>query len=175
MKRIIIAYPIKNTAEQFKTLLEENGYYVSHICATGASVLRIAGSLREGIVICASLLRDMSAATLSENLSPDFDIIAITKGETEYYSDGIISLCLPIDISDLLSAVSVLQSSSGSFSRRDSSEREIIDNAKAVLMNMKNLTEQEAHSYLQQQSMITRKNLLDVAGEVILEFKQIGD
>ena len=68
MKSIIIAYPVRSTALQIKNVLEKNGYTVSHICATGASVLQIADSMREGLIISASILRDMTAVHIFENL-----------------------------------------------------------------------------------------------------------
>ena len=42
MKEIIIAYPVKATALQLRSMLENEGFHVSYVCATGASVLSIA-------------------------------------------------------------------------------------------------------------------------------------
>ena len=37
-------------------VLESEGFHVSFVCATGASVLNIAQNLREGVIVCASIL-----------------------------------------------------------------------------------------------------------------------
>ena len=68
MKDIIIAYPVKETAMQLRSLLEKEGFHVSHVCARGSSVLGIAQNLNEGIIVCASILSDMGAGVLAENL-----------------------------------------------------------------------------------------------------------
>ena len=77
MKNIIVAYPNRNTALQLKSVLEQDGLYVSHICATGASALGIAADMRSGVIICASILRDMGAAVMAERLPSGFDVIAL--------------------------------------------------------------------------------------------------
>ena len=51
MKDIIIAYPVKETAMQLRSLLEKEGFHVSHVCARGSSVLGIAQNLNEGIIV----------------------------------------------------------------------------------------------------------------------------
>lgn len=171
MKSIIVAYPVRDTAWQIKNVLESNGFYVSHICATGASVLGITAEMREGIVVTASILKDMSAATLYENLSSDFDVIALTRGADEIFSDGVISLTLPLDKWELLDSVAVLMSSHSSFTKRDNTDSEIIANAKNVLMNVKGISELQAHKYLQRESMRTGKKLVSIAQEIINQFK----
>ncbi|MBE6719546.1 MAG: ANTAR domain-containing protein [Ruminococcaceae bacterium] len=175
MKNIIIAYPVKKTALQIKSVLEENGFYVCCVCATAASVLSMADSMHEGVVIAASILRDMSAASLYEELPQGFDVIALSVGEAEYYSDGIISLSLPLDRADFLNTVAILMSSKSSFTQYGKSDEEIISKAKTIVMNLQGLTEMQAHRYLQNQSMKSGKKLTQVAQDVIIEFKQFGD
>ncbi len=85
MKDIIIAYPVKETAMQLRSLLEKEGFHVSHVCARGSSVLGIAQNLNEGIIVCASILSDMGAGVLAENLPFGFDVVALSKnGIPEY-------------------------------------------------------------------------------------------
>ena len=174
MKSIIVAYPVRDTALQIKNVLDSNGFYVSHICGTGSSVLGITAEMREGIIVTASILRDMSAATLYENLSSDFDIIALTRGADEIFSDGVVSLTLPLNKSELLDSVAVLMASHSSFTKRDSDDSEIIANAKNILMNVKGISEMQAHKYLQRESMRTGRKIVSVANEVINQFKH-GD
>ena len=85
MKDIIIAYPNKEVALRLRALLVGEGFRVSHICALGSSALGAAGEKDAGVIICASLLRDMGAGTLAEQLPADFDVVALSKnGKTEY-------------------------------------------------------------------------------------------
>lgn len=170
MKSIIIAYPIKETAMQIRNVLEENGLYVSHICATGASVLNIACDMRGGVIVCASILRDMGANILAENLPADFDIVALSKGGKENYMGNLISLPLPLNRDEFVKTVSVLVSSDSSFTRRKSDDAKLISDAKLILMELNNMTEMQAHKYLQKESMRNGKKMAEIAKELISQF-----
>lgn len=170
MKDIIIAYPSREIAMQLRSLLESEGYHVSYVCAKGSSVLGIAQALNEGVVICASILSDMGAGVLAENLPYGFDIIALSKNGKEEYMGNLITLPLPINKNDLLQTVAVLVSTRSSFTQRKDNEGEIISDAKLVLMNANGISESQAHKYLQQESMRRGKKLIDLAKEIINDF-----
>jgi response regulator NasT len=170
MKSIIIAYPIKNTALQIKSVLESEGLYVSHICATGASVLNIASDMREGVIVCASILRDMGAGALAERLPAGFDIVALSKGGKESYLGNLISMPLPLDRDEFINTVAVLMSTKTSFTSRNKDDSEYISNAKIVLMRIYDMDEMQAHKYLQKESMKTGKKIVDVAKDIVENF-----
>lgn len=167
MKSIIIAYPIKNTALQIRSVLEEQGLYVSHICATGASVLNIANDMREGIIVCSSFLRDMGAGALAERLPAGFDIVALSKSGTQEYMGNMVTLPLPLDRDEFVGTVLLLASSQSSYTRRTKDDDDVISTAKSLLMNFNSMSEMQAHKYLQQQSMKTGKKLVEMATEII--------
>ncbi len=172
MKDIIIAYPSKNTALQLRSFLESEGFHVSYVCALGSSVLNIAQELNEGVVICASFLSDMSAGNLGEHLPVGFDIISLSKSGSESYMGNIINLPLPLHRDEFLQTVSILVSTRSSFTKRDKNEGEIISNAKLILMNSMDITESQAHRYLQRESMNSGKRIADVAREIINDFTE---
>ncbi len=170
MKNIIVAYPVKDTAMQIKNVLEDNGFYVSHICATGASVLSIASDMRCGVIVCASILRDMGANILAENLPPDFDVVALSKGGRENYMGNLVSMPLPLDREEFIETVAVLAATDSSFTRRSADDSDIISKAKLILMNLNNMTEMQAHKYLQKESMKSGKKLAETAKRIIKQF-----
>lgn len=170
MKSVIIAYPNKTTAMQIKNILEDNGIYVSHICATAASVLNIADNMHSGVIICASILRDMPANALAERLSNDFDVVAISKSGRENYMGNLISLPIPLDRDEFVKIVEVLVSSKSSFTKREKADSEYISNAKTILMNANDMTEMQAHKYLQKLSMSSGRKIADVARDIIKHF-----
>ncbi|MFR5874913.1 MAG: ANTAR domain-containing response regulator [Eubacterium sp.] len=170
MKSIIIAYPIKNTALQIKSVLESEGFYVSHICATGASVLNIAGDMRSGVIVCSSILRDMGAGVLAERLPAGFDIVALSKGGIQSYMGNLISLPFPLDRDEFVNTVAVLVSSESSFTNRKKDDNEYISDAKSILMSVNGMSEMMAHKYLQKESMRSGKKIADVAKEIIKQF-----
>lgn len=167
MKSIIIAYPIKETALQLKNVLESEGLYVSHICATGASVLGIASDMRSGIIVCANILRDVSAGDLAERLPAGFDIVALTRGGRESYMGNFISIPLPLDREEFVQIVATLSASDSSYTYREKNEADCIATAKAIIMSTHDMTETQAHKYMQQLSMSQSKKLIDIANEII--------
>lgn len=170
MKDIIIAYPSREIAMQLRAMLESEGYHVSYVCARGSSVLSICQSLNEGVIVCASILSDMGAALLAENLPCGFDVVALSKNGREDYTANLITLPLPINRSDFLQTVATLVSTRSSFTRRSKNDGEVIFNAKLVLMNANSITESQAHKYLQQESMRRGKSIVDLAREIIKDF-----
>lgn len=49
-------------------------------------------------------------------------------------------------------------------------ERKIIEKAKGVLMKQKNMTEEEAYSYIRKEAMIKRKSMKEIAVAILLVF-----
>ena len=170
MKEIIIAYPVKEVALQLRAMLVGEGFHVSHVCALGSSVLGITQELSEGVIVCASILSDMSAGVIAENLPIGFDIVALSKSGVESYTGNLISLPLPIDKAEFINTIAILVSSRSGFTRRQGNDSEIISNAKTIIMNRMGITESHAHRYLQKKSMASGKKLVELAKEIINDF-----
>lgn len=172
MKTVIIAYPIKETAMQLRNVLESDGIHVSYVCATGASVLAIAADMKGGVIVCASILRDMGAGILADRLPSGFDVVALCKSGSENYMGNLISLPLPLDRSEFLRTVEVLMTSEASLTNRDRDDYDCISNAKTILMSTDNMSEMQAHKYLQRESMRRGKKINELAKEIISNFEQ---
>lgn len=170
MKSIIIAYPARETAFRLKALLENEGLYVSHICGTGASVLNFASDMKEGVVVCAGVLKDMSAQTLAERLPANFDVVALTRGGKTDYLGNLICFPVPLDREEFAHTVTVLVASKSSFTNRSIDDRDIISTCKTILMNENNMTETQAHKYLQNESMKKGKRMIELAKEIIANY-----
>lgn len=167
MRNIIVAYPNKDMAIQLRNVLEQDGLHVSHICGTGSSVLGIAGDMRSGVIVTAAILRDATAVSLAERLPAGFDIVALSKGGKEEYVGNLISLPLPLNKQDFLRTVEILVATDTSFTDRNNDEKQIISNAKTILMNDTGMSEMQAHKFLQNESMKKSKKMVDVALEII--------
>lgn len=170
MKDIIIIYPEKEVALKLRAFLECEGYHVSHVCGTGAAALGIAQQKHDGVIVCASHIKDMSAATLANNLPINFDVIALTKNGRETYADNYVSLTLPLNRREFLKTVAVFVSSKSSFTRRTEEDTNSIENAKLLLIEVWEMTELQAHRYLQKESMRTGLQIADIAKKIISEF-----
>lgn len=171
MRDIIIAYPVKDVALKLRALLDSEGLYVSHVCALGSSALSVAQDLREGVIVCAERLGDMSAGNIADNLPPGFDVIALTKGSTESFMSNLIYMPLPVNVDEFISTVSILANSVSSYTARNDNNGDIISNAKVIIMNSMNMNEAQAHKYLQKESMKTGKALVEIAKEIINDFR----
>lgn len=170
MKNIIVVQPAKETAMAIRALIEKGGFHVSHICALASSALEIAQTLRSGIIVCPFVMRDMSAADLALRLPADFDVIALSKNGSEQYMGNMITMPTPFDEDDFLETIRILASSVGGFTKRSETDAEYISKAKNVLMNVKEMTEVQAHKFLQNESMRTGKSIAKIAMDILDEF-----
>ncbi len=167
MKSIIVAYPKRKLAMQLRNVLEDDGLYVSHICATGASVLGIASELRSGIIITAAVLSDMSAAAMADRLPGGFDVVALSSNGHEDYIGNLITLPLPLDREVFLKTVETLVATTYANTNRKQEEKALISQAKSVLICTRNMTEMQAHKYLQSESMRRSKKITEIANEIL--------
>lgn len=177
MLSIIIAFPKIEDANSIKNVLVRNGYGVNATCTTGAQVVGTANELDDGIVICGYRFSDMHYSELNNYLPKGFEMLLIasaTKLE-ECTDNNIVCLSMPIKMQDLLNT---LQMMSYNYSRRKKKDKEkpkprsevdkaIISKAKLVLMERNNMTEEEAHRYIQKNSMDSGTNMVEMA-EMIL-------
>lgn len=177
MLSIIIAFPKIEDAMSIKKALVRNGFEINATCTTGAQVIGIANELDGGIVLCGYRFSDMHYSELNNYLPKGFEMLLIasaTKLE-ECTDNNIVCLSMPIKMHDLLNT---LQMMSYNYSRRKKKEKDkpkprseadkaIINKAKLVLMERNNMTEEEAHRYIQKNSMDSGTNMVEMA-EMIL-------
>lgn len=177
MLSIIIAFPKIEDANNLKNALIRNGYEVNATCTTGAQVVGIANELDGGIILCGYRFSDMHYSELNNYLPKGFEMLLIASARKleECTNNNIVCLSMPIKIHDLLNT---LQMMSYNYSRRKKKEKEkpkprseqdkaIISKAKLVLMERNNMTEEEAHRYIQKNSMDSGTNMVEMA-EMIL-------
>ena len=82
---------------------------------------------------------------------------------------------MPLKVHDLISTLEMMVQAQVRFRRkmknrpreRSGEERRLIDEAKALLMERNNMTESEAHRYIQKCSMDSGTNLVETAQMVI--------
>lgn len=170
MKKIIVVHPVKETAMAIKALIEKGGFYVSHICALASSALEISQSLDNGVIVCPFVMKDMSASDMALRLPHDFDVIALSKSGSEQYMGNMITMPIPVNVDDFLKTIGILCQSASGFTKRSKTQEEYISKAKGVLMTVKNMTEPQAHKFLQSESMKTRKNIVQIAMNILDEF-----
>ncbi|MDR1801155.1 MAG: ANTAR domain-containing protein [Lachnospiraceae bacterium] len=177
MVGIIVAFANPDNAANIRNLLMRGGIQTLASCTSGTQAIQYADSVDEGIVICGYQLKDMLYSQLREFLSERFEVLLISSaGRTGGRAvKGVISLAMPVKVYDLLNTVNMLLRGMEQRRKKKRQERRvrnpeqevIILKAKALLMERNHLTEEEAHRYLQKNSMDSGTNMVEMAEMVL--------
>ena len=177
MFSIIVGFPKIEDANSLRNVISRNGFNVSDACTTGAQVVALANDLDEGIIVCGYRFADMHFSELNSYLPKGFEMLLVASPEKlEFCQDNnIVCLPMPIKTHDLLNT---LQMMSYQYQRRKKKdkvkpkerteeEKALIKKAKLVLMDRNNMTEEEAHRYLQKTSMDSGTSLIEMSEMVL--------
>lgn len=174
---IIVVFPKKEVALKIKNILVKNGYEVSAVCLTGARVMQVTEQLESGIIVSGIRFSDMIYHELKECLPEHFDMVVVANRHQweEYGDDDVIFLPLPMKGFDLVDTVADMvtdmtrrmKKARGKPKTRSADDQGVINRAKMLLMESGNYTEEEAHRYLQKQSMDSGTNMVETAYMVL--------
>ena len=175
MADIIIAFPKLDDAKNLKKLLLRNGYDVSLVCDNGAQVVGAVNELDGGVVICGYRFSDMHFSEILDYLPKGFQMLLMASPAKLDISE-IVSLPMPLKVQDLLDTLNMMMVQYRRWKKkqknkpkvRSEGEKRIIQKAKELLMERNQMTEEEAHRYIQKISMDSAINLVETA-EMILE------
>lgn len=180
MTNIIVVFSRIEDAKSIKNILVKNGFCVTAVCTSGAQTLGYTDEFRDGIVISGDRLTDMVCMDLKESLPDGFEMVVMASQRvlTDVSGNGIIGLAMPLKVHELINTVAML--SQGIVRRekkqkekpkvRNEEEASDIENAKRLLMERNNLTEEEAHRYIQKHSMDNSVNMVETA-QMLLAMK----
>lgn len=177
MGSIVVVFPKREIATNIRNILVRGGFDVSGICTTGAQTLQFTDNLDEGIIICGYKLQDMIYSELRECLPPSFELLLIASADKwgQDLVKGVVGLPMPIKVYDLLNTMEMMMQSIQKRRRkrreaaknRNAEQKLLIGQAKELLMGRNNMTEEEAHRYLQKCSMDSGTNMLETATMVL--------
>lgn len=177
MSKMIVVFPRKENAANIRNLLVRGGLNVAGVCTSGAQAIHYADNLEEGIVICGYKMQDMMYTELREYLPSAFEMLLIASPEKwqDGIVEGVIGLSMPVKAYDLLNTVDMMLSSMQrrrkkrrlDLKNRNPHQQALIKQAKELLMSRNNMTEDEAHRYLQKSSMDSGTNMIETAEMVL--------
>ena len=183
MSNIVIAFPKKETVQNIKKILSQSGYSVQAVCTTGAQALASANNLENGILISGSRFIDMMYMEIHDYLPPEFQMLLIASPASiqEREVENLVCLALPMKVHELLQTLEMME---GEIRRRrkkmrrmpkqrSEEDRQVIENAKALLMERNKFSEVEAHRYIQKRSMENGTGLVEVS-QMILSLMREG-
>lgn len=177
MANIIVAFSKPEDAKSIKNILMRNGFPVIAVCTSGAQVLSQLDDLNSGIIVCGYRLTDMLYSELHDCMSPEFSMLMISSPSkwSAGTQEQVVCLPMPLKVHDLVGTLEMIVQAQARRRKklrqqpkqRDEKERAIINQAKALLMERNNMTEEEAHRYIQKCSMDSGTNMLETAQMVI--------
>ena len=177
LTNIIVAFPKQDNARNIKKILMQNGHHVDAVCSTGAQVLQSAGELGGGIVVCGYRFVDMMYTELHEYLPVQFEMLLVASPANCGNRDveNLVCLATPLKVNELLDTVEMMEYTITRRRKklkqipkeRTKEEQELINEAKALLMERNNLSEEEAHRYIQKRSMDNGTGLTETAQMIL--------
>ncbi len=178
MADIIIAFPKLDDAKNLRKLLIRNGYDVNMVCDSGSQVMEAVNRLDGGILISGYRFHDMYYMELNDYLPKGFQMLLLASPAKLAECDirDLVSLAMPFKVKDLLNTLEMMLVQYDRWRKkqksrpkvRSESDRRVIHAAKALLIERNQMTEEEAHRYLQKLSMDSATNMVETA-EMIVE------
>lgn len=175
---ILVVFPNPDNGRAIKSLLIRSGFSVTAVCTTGAQAMAALDDLGEGIVVCGYKFPDMMYNELRENLPPEFEMMLVAGRANlqDAAGDNVVCVEMPIKGQDLVDTLSMMvQACERKKKRRrlqpkmrSEADKAVIAQAKKLLMERNNMTEGEAHKYLQKMSMDTGTGLVEAAQMVVV-------
>lgn len=170
MARIVIAGRSAQSREQMASLLSSSGYPVYRLCSSAGELRRVLNDCDDGLLILAGQLPDCSADELFWDYGSQVQILLIARPPALEACEeaGVFRLALPTSQQAVLGAVEMLtQLHRMRLPRRSADEKQLVEEAKALLMRRDGLTEPQAHRMLQQAAMSRGLRMADCAAQII--------
>ena len=170
MARIVISGRSAQSREQMASLLSSSGYPVYRLCSSAGELRRVLNDCDDGLLILAGQLPDCSADELFWDYGSQVQILLIARPPVLEACEeaGVFRLALPTSQQAVLGAVEMLtQLHRMRLPRRSADEKQLVEEAKALLMRRDGLTEPQAHRMLQQAAMSRGLRMADCAAQII--------
>ena len=177
MSTLIVAFPKLEEAKAVRNLLIHRGFDVAVPCTSGAQAINQADTLSDGIIICGYKLSDNMVYTeLYEYKPKSFEMLLVASQNRweDCQDNGIVCAAMPIKV-DLVSTIEMMLQAQirrrkklrSQPRKRSPEEQKIIDDAKHLLMERNNMSEQEAFRYIQKCSMDSGNTMVESATMVM--------
>ncbi len=180
MKSVIIAFSNPLLIEWTSSVLRRSGYTIEYVCKTGGDVTRISDFCSSMVVVNGFQFTDMTAADLKLHLNGRLAMVTILLPHQLDLVDRSQLYCVPYPLSatELVNAVEHAEKKAafeavaqkavkGRSEERSAEEKLMIIRAKQSLMDRYEMTESQAHRFLQKSSMDRGLKIVDAARMVL--------
>lgn len=182
MGGVIIACKESAMGEKLALTLASAGIEIIGTVTKGASAIHLTKRLYDdgGVLLCSYAMTDMTASELYKIKPDNFEMVVLLSARQRaiFRGKGMLCLDIPINRNDLIETLGMLISHKwtglNNFGGRDSKpaqrtdeEKQLIFNAKALLMDRNNMTEPDAYRFMQKRSMDSGDTLVNVAQQIL--------
>ena len=181
--RVLIAGANDRTFDSLRELLPPDGYEAPLRAGSAGEVKRMLLETDVDLVILNAPLRDEFGTQLALNLSRDnLCVLMLVPAESfdavcyKVEDEGILTLSKPVSRNGLLGAIKLLTAMRGKLRKLDRQNQALqekmqdirtVNRAKWLLIEIKRMTENEAHYYIEKQAMDMRLSRREVAENII--------
>lgn len=183
MKTVIIAFSNPLLTNWMTTVLSRGGYTIEYVCKTAGDVVRVSDFCTSPVVVCGYQFTDMNAEDLLSVLDGRLAMLTVVLPHQRdlIERNDLPFVSYPVSPHELLQAVELLEQkaardavspsvapvSNAHPTERPAEEKLLILKAKTILMAGNQMTESQAHRFLQKSSMDRGLKLIDAAKMVI--------
>lgn len=177
MTNIVVAFSKPGDAKNIKSILMRNGFQVVAVCTSGSQVLNSLEDLHGGIVVSGYHFEDMIYQEIQECMPKGFDMLLVASPSRfgGVMPQDMVCLPMPLKVHDLVGTLEMMCQRQLRRKRqmrqepaaRSQRENQVIAKAKELLMERNNMSETEAHRYIQKCSMDNGTNMVETAQMVI--------
>jgi len=160
-------------------MLQSEGVKVRSCCRSGAETIREIMNMGSGIVICGYKLADMTALELAFELKDAAFLLLIAQPlQLDFFDqENVYKLPPPVSRNDMMTALENLQQMEeiryrATILRRSPEDELVIEKAKALLMEKEQVSEEEAHQFLQRRSMSSGLRKTELARRIIGSYEK---
>ena len=181
--RVLIAGANDRTFDSLRELLPPDSYEPPLRAGSAGEAKRMLLETDVDLVILNAPLRDEFGTQLALNLAQDnLCVLMLVPAESfdavcyKVEDEGILTLSKPVSRSGLLGAIKLLTAMRGKLRKLDRQNQALqekmqdirtVNRAKWLLIEIKRMTENEAHYYIEKQAMDTRLSRREVAENII--------
>lgn len=177
MINIIIALNASKGRDKISLLIAGGGNYnILPSVLSGADIIKTVRRYGgKGVVICGETLSDMHYTHLTALLEENYKVLLIKSSGSGFYEKegNMAMLIIPFSAGDLMASIESLCLNLLPKRPDKLIKRATLEEAKAILMERNNMSEPQAHRFIQKRSMDIRTDINAIAEEIIRLYKKI--
>ena len=163
---IVIALPKIEDAKKIRTILNRHGLTVASVCSSVSNALASISELDSGVLICGYKLTDAYYKDALDDLPQYFEMLLLASQRIiDEAPNSVSTVQMPMKASALIDTVNDMLYH---LERRIKKEKNYISNAKRLLMEKNQMTEEEAYRHIQKCSMDSGTNMVETAQMLLM-------